>query len=64
RGAGGAEYALPALALLGPGAGPGHPLVGREVPFPFAAVPAASPAVAAAVAAGSSFVHRPRGGAL
>ncbi|MFF4217750.1 hypothetical protein [Streptomyces nondiastaticus] len=64
RGAGGAEYALPALALLGPGAGPGHPLVGREVPFPFAAVLAASPAGAAAVAARSSFVHRPRGGAL
>ncbi|MEU8548578.1 hypothetical protein AB0C81_16565 [Streptomyces roseoverticillatus] len=64
RGAGGAEYALPALALLGPGAGPGHPLAGREVPFPFAAVLAASPAGAAAVARRSSFVHRPRGGAL
>ncbi|WP_449476593.1 hypothetical protein [Streptomyces abikoensis] len=62
RGADGAEYALPALALLGAGAGPGHPLVGREVPFPFAAVLAASPAGAAAVAARSSFVHRPRGG--
>ncbi|WP_367137688.1 MULTISPECIES: hypothetical protein [Streptomyces] len=64
RGTGGAEYALPALALLGAGAGPGHPLVGREVPFPFVAVLAASPAGAAAVAGGSSFVHRPRGGAL
>ncbi|MBF6046070.1 hypothetical protein GO001_12650 [Streptomyces sp. NRRL B-1677] len=64
RGTGGAEYALPALALLGAGAGPGHPLVGREVSFPFVAVLAASPAGAAAVAAGSSFVHRPRGGAL
>ncbi|MCF3102845.1 hypothetical protein IPZ58_14780 [Streptomyces roseoverticillatus] len=64
RGDGGAEYALPALALLGPEAGPGHPLVGREVPFPFAAVLAASPAGAAAVAGRSSFVHRPRGGVL
>lgn len=51
-------YALPALALLASD-DPGHPLVGHEVPFPFAAVVIASPAGAEAMTAGSLFVHRP-----
>ncbi|MFI1254144.1 hypothetical protein ACH4U6_10105 [Streptomyces netropsis] len=56
--AGSDVYALPALALLASD-DPGHPLVGHEVPFPFAAVVPASPAGAEAIAAGSLFVHRP-----
>ncbi|MFI8938578.1 hypothetical protein [Streptomyces syringium] len=51
-------YALPALALL-VSDDPGHPLVGHEVPFPFAAVVPTSPAGAEAIATGSLFVHRP-----
>ncbi|MET8686886.1 hypothetical protein ABZV77_21985 [Streptomyces sp. NPDC004732] len=56
-------HALPHIALLDghltvfkP---PHHPLIGHEVPFPFAAVLSASPQAARAIAADSLFVYRP-----
>ncbi|MFD8815474.1 hypothetical protein ACFV23_29260, partial [Streptomyces sp. NPDC059627] len=59
---GGGAYALPRLVLLSaPGThGRPHPLIGHEVPFPYAAVlSAADPVTTAAVTARSLFVHRP-----
>ncbi|QES44883.1 hypothetical protein DEJ49_31285 [Streptomyces venezuelae] len=62
-------YALPHLALLDShltsyarstdDAAESHPLIGHEVPFPFAAVLSASPRAADAIAADSLFVYRP-----
>ncbi|MEU7577097.1 hypothetical protein AB0B50_05765 [Streptomyces sp. NPDC041068] len=56
-------YARPQLALLdghfGDGTAATHPLVGHEVPFPFAAVLSASPEAVRAITAASLFVHRP-----
>ncbi|MFI9721894.1 hypothetical protein ACIHFE_19910 [Streptomyces sp. NPDC052396] len=56
----GGEFLAPALVLLaGPvGMTDPHPLVGYEVPFPFAAVVSATAGEAGAIAAGSLFVHR------
>ncbi|WP_369192357.1 hypothetical protein [Streptomyces sp. R08] len=59
---GGGAYALPRLVLLAtPGVhGRLHPLIGHEVPFPFAAVVSATdPGITAAITARSLFVHRP-----
>ncbi|WP_168723984.1 hypothetical protein [Streptomyces sp. A1499] len=53
----GAPCVLPQLVLLGRGAG--HPLLGHEVPFPFAAVLTATPDTVRAVTADSLFVYRP-----
>ncbi|MEV1047746.1 hypothetical protein [Streptomyces sp. NPDC049916] len=58
---GGDTYATPHLVLTGdqpPGA-PEHPLLGHEVPFPFAAVARATAPAAEALAARSLFVFRP-----
>ncbi|WP_405612530.1 hypothetical protein [Streptomyces sp. NBC_01508] len=65
----GGVYALPRLVLIGAGEGEGdggpaahrpehHPLVGHEVPFPFAAVLRAGKRTADAVADASLFVYR------
>ncbi|MGW6532313.1 hypothetical protein [Streptomyces venezuelae] len=74
HGAAGDVYALPHLVLLEghltsptPGAqapdatdtSATHPLIGHEVPFPFAAVLSASPRAADAIIAESLFVYRP-----
>ncbi|UFQ19260.1 MULTISPECIES: hypothetical protein [Streptomyces] len=53
----GAPCVLPRLVRLQ--APEGHPLVGHEVPFPFAAVLAAAPGTVRAITAESLFVHRP-----
>lgn len=57
---GGGVCALPQLVLLGDAVDNEglHPLIGHEVPFPFAAVLRADGEVAAAVAARSLFVYR------
>ncbi|MFG1943301.1 acyl-CoA reductase [Nonomuraea sp. NPDC048826] len=52
--AGGSVYLAPTLVEAGH---PGHPLVGCELPFPFAAVVATDRAGARRLAAGSRFVH-------
>lgn len=53
----GAPCVLPRLVLLGRETG--HPLLGHEVPFPFAAVLTATPDTVRAVTADSLFVYRP-----
>ncbi|MBM7168582.1 hypothetical protein JQK87_09175 [Streptomyces sp. G44] len=53
----GAPCVLPRLVHLH--AYEGHPLVGHEVPFPFAAVLAATPGAVGDITTGSLFVHRP-----
>jgi hypothetical protein len=55
----GRAFLAPTLVLLAdPGTGPRwHPLVGREVPFPFVVVTQASAARARAIAASSAFVY-------
>ncbi|MEV0122511.1 hypothetical protein AB0I16_13355 [Streptomyces sp. NPDC050703] len=53
----GAPCVLPRLVL--PADGDGHPLLGHEVPFPFAAVLTATPDTVRAVTADSLFVYRP-----
>ncbi|WP_447041437.1 hypothetical protein [Streptomyces sp. DSM 118878] len=53
----GAPCVLPQLVLLGRDIG--HPLLGHEVPFPFAAVLAAEPDAVRAITADSLFVYRP-----
>ncbi|MFD9908825.1 hypothetical protein [Streptomyces sp. NPDC059063] len=62
RSARGDVFVRPQLALLDgtfTAADVRHPLVGHEVPFPFAAVLAATPDAARALADGALFVHRP-----
>ncbi|WP_369216966.1 hypothetical protein [Streptomyces flavofungini] len=54
----GAPCVLPRLVHLADGDA-GHPLVGHEVPFPFAAVLAATPDAVRAITADSLFVYRP-----
>jgi hypothetical protein len=60
-GPGGAPCVTPHLVLVGDGPEdpPGHPLIGHEVPFPFAAVVTASEPDAARIADGSLFVYEP-----
>ncbi|MFF3645454.1 hypothetical protein [Streptomyces sp. NPDC002564] len=61
EGPGGDTYVLPQLVLIDQGrrqTGP-HPLIGHEVPFPFAAVVSATGPAAAAITDGSLFVYRP-----
>ncbi len=61
-GAAGDVYAMPQLALLDghvTGTADPHPLIGHEVPFPFAAVLSATPDAARAITAESLFVYRP-----
>ncbi|MEU4799917.1 hypothetical protein [Streptomyces sp. NPDC023327] len=53
----GAPCVLPRLVLIQDPEG--HPLVGHEVPFPFAAVLHARPDAVRSFTAGSLFVHRP-----
>ncbi|MFH9402313.1 hypothetical protein ACH4JS_21490 [Streptomyces sp. NPDC017638] len=59
--AGGDRYVTPHLVLIGePDPDPRrHPLIGHEVPFPFAAVVSATGAAAEAIAGRSLFVYRP-----
>ncbi|MEU6996044.1 hypothetical protein ABZ953_36005 [Streptomyces sp. NPDC046465] len=53
-------YARPQLALLNSHTtDTSHPLIGHEVPFPFAAVLSASPEATRAITAESLFVYRP-----
>ncbi|MEV0440242.1 hypothetical protein AB0I84_28395 [Streptomyces spectabilis] len=63
RGTGGDVFVRPHLVLLdgrfGTAADVAHPLVGHEVPFPFAAVLGATADAARAIADDSLFVHRP-----
>ncbi|GAA2942652.1 aldehyde dehydrogenase family protein [Streptomyces enissocaesilis] len=61
EGPGGDTCVTPHLVLVGEGPqGPDrHPLIGHEVPFPFAAVVRATGPAAAAIADGSLFVYRP-----